>query len=306
MVLGAFEHDDLPFERLVEHLQPERSLSHWPLFQVMLVLQNAIESGGIKTGLKMQAMEVASGRAKFDLTVTLAEKGEQIAGAIEYNSDLFDQSTIARMVGHYQRVLECIVENNEQRVCEIALLTKAERHQVIVEWNHTDTQYQTGLCVHEMFERQVEDSPDSVALVFEDEQLTYSELNRRANLLAHYLIARGAGQEALIGILLDRSAEMVIAMLGVMKAGAAYVPLDPSYPIHRLAFMIEDSLATLIISTTRLMGALEASRATALLLDQQADQIESNSDRNPRLAVAGSASPTSSTHPARPASLRGR
>ncbi|MBW4677254.1 MAG: AMP-binding protein, partial [Desmonostoc geniculatum HA4340-LM1] len=235
VALGAYAHQDLPFELLVEQLQPQRDLSHTPLFQVMFVLQNAPMSALELPDLTLTPIESDTGAAQFDLTLSIAETESGLVGGFEYNTDLFAQSTIQRMVGHLQTLLEAIVTNPQQRLSDLPMLTKPEQHQLLWEWNDTATDYPEDKCIHELFEAQVEKRPDAIAVVLGNQQLTYRELNNRANQLAHYLRSLGVKSEVLVGICVERSLSMVIGLLAILKAGGAYVPLDPSYPQERLA-----------------------------------------------------------------------
>jgi amino acid adenylation domain-containing protein len=254
--LGAFAHQDLPFEQLVKELQQERVLSHNPLFQVMFVFQDTPLDALELPGLTLQPMIVDSGIAKFDLTLFLEDTKQGLIGALEYNTDLFNTGTITRMLGHFQTLLTGIAAAPGQCLKHLPLLTEAERHQLIVEWNDTTTDYPQDQCIHELFEDRVEQTPDAVALVFEDQQLTYRQLNQRANKIAHYLrrlLAQaepslGVGAQVLVGICVERSLEMVVGLLGILKAGAAYVPLDPEYPPERLAFMLEDAQVPVLLT----------------------------------------------------------
>ena len=252
--LGAYAHQDLPFEKLVEELQPERDLGRNPLFQVMFILQNTPVSVINFTGLMARRLEVDSGTAKFDLTLSLAEQDKKLIGFFEYNTDLFDHSTIDRMIGHFRRLVEGTVTNPEQPLSSFPLLTETERHQLLVEWNDTAADYPKDSCVHELFEAQVERAPETIAVQFEGEQLSYRELNNRANQLAHHLRGLGVGPEKLVGICVERSLEMVIGLLGILKAGGAYVPLDPTYPRERLAFMLEDAQVSIVLTQEQFIG----------------------------------------------------
>ena len=219
VALDAYTHQDVPFEQLVEELQPERNLSHTPLFQVMFVLQNAPMEKLELPNLTLTPLEMKSITAKFDLTLSMMETEQGLQGMWEYNSDLFDPQTIARMVGNFQNLLEGIVANPEQRISDLPLLSEAERHQLLVEWNDTQAEYPQDKCIHQLFEEQVERTPEAVAVVFEQEQLTYGKLNKRANQLAHYLQSLGVGPEVLVGICVERSIDMVVGLLGILKAG---------------------------------------------------------------------------------------
>ena len=235
------EIEGLPFEKLVEELNPERSLSYSPLFQVMFVLQNAPGRSKQMLGLKENPVELKAETAKFDLLLSVTEKDGILAGSWNYNTDLFDAATIERMTAHFQTLLEGIVDNPQQPVSQLSLLTTDERHQLLVEWNDTATEYPQK-CIHQLFESQVERTPDAVAVVFEGQQLTYRELNHRANQLAHYLQKLGVKPDVLVGICVERSLEMVVGLLSVLKAGGAYLPLDPGYPTERISFVLQDIL----------------------------------------------------------------
>ena len=245
--LGAYLHQDVPFEKLVEELAPQRDLSRSALFQVMLVLQNLPSAALRLPELELKPWGVGTGTAKFDLTVNCEDLGQQLMFIAEYNRDLFEPGTIDRMLGHLETVLGELLRDPAQRLSDLLLLNSAERKQLLHEYNNTSAAYPTELRLHQLFERQAESAPESVALIFEGHKLTYGELNARANQLAHYLISQGVGPESRVGLCLDRSLEMVIALLGTLKTGAAYVPLDPSYPEDRLAFMREDACLSCLI-----------------------------------------------------------
>jgi amino acid adenylation domain-containing protein len=253
VALGGYAHQDLPFEKLVEDLNPGRNLSHSPLFQVMFALQNAPATAREFGGLTFQSFGMGNVTAKFDLTLSMREEANALRGSLEYNTDLFEAATIDRLIGHFQNLLQEIVSNPDRRISDLPILTTVEKQQLLVGWNHTNTEYPNDKCIHELFEVQVEKSPDAVAVVFEDQQLTYRELNERANQVAHYLRKLGVGPEVLVGICMDRSPEMIIGLLGILKAGGAYVPLDPDYPQERLAFMMEDSRACLLLTQKSLV-----------------------------------------------------
>ena len=250
---GAYAHQDLPFEKLVEELQPERDLSRNPLFQVMFVLQNAPNSVLNFTRLTSRRLEIDSGTSKFDLTLSLAEQDRKLVGSFEYSTDLFDHPTIERMVGHFQTLLEGIVGDPDQRISDLPILTEAERRRLLFEWNNTEADYPKDKCIHELFEEQVKQTPDAIAVTFEGQRLTYRELNTKANQLAHHLRRLGVGPGRIVGICLERSLEMVIGLLGILKAGGAYLPLDPSYPRERLAFMLEDAEVSVLLTQERLI-----------------------------------------------------
>jgi amino acid adenylation domain-containing protein len=241
MALAAYAHQDLPFEKLVEELQPERSLSHPPLFQVMFALQNASVTDLRLSGLAVTPLQLEGVTAKFDLSLSMVEEADALRGSIEYNTDLFGEATIGQMMGHFQILLEEISKNADQRLSDLTLLTDKERRKILVEWNDTRKDYATDRCIHELFEEQVERTPESVAIRFGDQQLTYRVLNRRANQLARFLTKLGVGPETLVGVCVERSLELVVGLLGILKAGGAYVPLEPDFPQERLACMLHDT-----------------------------------------------------------------
>ncbi|HZH16513.1 MAG TPA: condensation domain-containing protein, partial [Archangium sp.] len=249
--LGAYAHQDIPFEKLVEELKPQRSLSYSPLFQVMLVLQNtpvgAISgSEGSRPSLEMRPLEVEGQTAKFDLTLSLSETPEGFTGSLQYNTDLFEAGTADRLLGHLQVLLQAATSNPELSLSALPLLTEAERQQVLVAWNDTQAERPWAGCLHELIEAQAARTPQAAAVVYEDGQLTFSELDRRANQLAHALRSRGVGPEVRVALCMERSLDMVVGVLGILKAGGAYVPMDPAYPAQRLAFMLQDSRARLV------------------------------------------------------------
>jgi amino acid adenylation domain-containing protein len=279
--LDAYAHQDLPFEKLVEELNPERSLSYSPLFQVMFVLQNTLEQTVELPGLTQTPMEIGTATAQFDLTLSVAEKDGLLIGLWNYNTDLFDAQTIARMNEHLQILLEGIVANPEQPICQLPILTGPERHQLLVEWNQTQTDYPQDKCLHQLFEAQVERTPDAVAVVFEGQQLTYRELNNQANQLAHYLRSRGVRSGVLVGLYLERSLAMVVGLWGILKAGGAYVPLDPAYPKDRVAYILVDAEAKVLIADPHLLASLPTHQAEVVSFDADRKEIERQQQSNP-------------------------
>ncbi|HEY9830739.1 MAG TPA: amino acid adenylation domain-containing protein [Stenomitos sp.] len=281
VALGAYTHQDLPFEQLVEALQPERSLSYTPLFQVMFALQNAPMPSMALPNLTISSYSVEIGTSKFDLTLSMENTADGLVGVWEYNSDLFDEVTIARMSRHFQTLLEAIAANPNQTISELPLLTQVERHQLLFEWNNTTTEYPGDKCIHQLFEQQVELTPDAIAVVFEDKQWTYLQLNQRANKIAHYLQTLGVEPEVLVGICVERSLEMIVGLFGIFKAGAAYVPLDPAYPKDRLSHMLLDSQVSVVLTTEKLVAQLPEHTAPVVCLDTDWDVIEQMSEENP-------------------------
>src|SRR4029077_6138044 len=252
-VLAAQQHQDIPFEQVVDLLNPVRSLSHSPLFQVMFGWQNNKQGLLQLEGIEAVPLQASPHRvARFDLTVSLGESGDGIAGVVEYATSLFDAATIERYFGYFRNLLEAMVVDDTQAVDRLRMLEACERHRVLYEWNKTEVEYPRDKCVHELFEEQVEKTPEAVAVVYEEEELSYAELNARANRLAHYLRKLGVKPDDLIGVCIERSVEMVVGLLGVLKAGGAYVPLDPEYPVERLRFMIEDSAAAALLTQSHL------------------------------------------------------
>jgi amino acid adenylation domain-containing protein len=312
VTLGAYSHQDLPFEKLVEELHPERSLSRHPLFQVVFALQNAPMQTLELPGLTLRPLTIEFKTTRFDLEFNLWEASESfrslwgerwehsqgIRGVVVYNTDLFDQATITRMLGHFKTLLEGIVANPQARIADLPLLSAAERHQLLWEWNDTFADYPKNQCIHQLFEEQVEQTPDAIALVFPNikletpdpqpanpqpstpTQLTYRELNNRSNQLAHHLQKLGVGKEVLVGICLERSVEMIVGLLAILKAGGAYVPLDPSYPSERLSFMLEDAQVPVLLTQQHLVERFGSHKSTVVCLDTDWEAIARASEEN--------------------------
>ena len=282
VVLGAYAHQDLPFEQLVQAVQPQRDLSRTPLFQVMFDLQHAPSPDLEAAELTLEPWKnVGETIAKFDLTLWITEEPRYLRAALEYNTDLFDRETIERMLGHFQHLLEAVTSDADQRISRLPLLTGAEQQQVLEEWNATRKAYPHDKCIHQLFEAQAAHTPDAVAVRFGAELLTYRELNERANQLANYLRELGVGPEMRVGICLERSLDMIIGLLGILKAGGTYVPLDPQYPIERLAFMLEDSNIIILLTDENLEQALPVSHAHVVCLDALQDETSNYSAENP-------------------------
>jgi amino acid adenylation domain-containing protein len=265
--LGAYAHQDLPFEKIVEAVKPPRSLSYPPIFQIMFSLQNQPAVTLVLPGLKITSPKREFDTAKFDLTWFMTERDQGLSSWIEYNTDLFDRSTIERLAGHFEVLLTGIVEGPGQRIAELPLLTVAEK-QSLSQWNETQVEFPTHPCVHQLFEEQVARTPDSTAVVFEEMKITYAELNRRANQLAHYLRKRGVRPEVLVGLCVERSIDMVVGILGILKAGGAYVTLDPANPPERLSFMLADAAAPLLLTQEHLLAGLPAQVTEIICLDR--------------------------------------
>ncbi|NEO39726.1 MAG: amino acid adenylation domain-containing protein [Moorea sp. SIOASIH] len=292
-VLEAITHQDYPFALLVNKLQPQRDPSYAPIFQVSFnlepdqqshavqrLLRNETEADTAQEKLKLKPGKIPLQEGLFDLALDMVEGSSSVEGTFKYNTDLFDGATIERMAGHFQNLLSGCVENPQQSVAELPLLSQAERHQLLVEWNDTEKEYPQDQCIHQLFEEQVEKTPDAVAVVFEDEQLTYQQLNQRANQLARHLQSLGVGPEVLVGIGVERSVGMVVGLLGILKAGGAYVPLDPNYPAERLSYMLSDSGVEVLVTQQSLLESWPGNRAKVICLDHDWGFIEQYSGEN--------------------------
>jgi amino acid adenylation domain-containing protein len=279
--LGAYAHQDLPFEKLVEELQPERDLGRNPLFQVMFQFQNSSRSMLKLEGLTLDSLDVSTKTAKFDLTLAALEKDAVLNLVMEYSTDLFDRETIRRMLRHYATLLDGIIANPDLRIDATPLMTVADRHQVVIDWNETQAEFPRDRCIHQLFEEQAARTPDKVAVVFDNEQIKYDELNRRANQLAYYLRKRGVGPETRVAICVERSIELIVGLLGILKAGAAYVPLEPAYPLERTAFILEDSQPRILLTQKHLLERLPPSTVPTVCIDRDWEEIACESAENP-------------------------
>ena len=286
--LGAYAHQDLPIERLVEELNPVRDLSRTPVFQVGLEMaqtaaQESAPAGGAggAGGLRGRGVAADSGTAKYDLTLAFSETPRGLAGSLEYITDLHDAATVERMVTHLRVLLEGVVADPDRRVSELPLLPAAERDQLLVAWNRTAVEYPRDATADALFEAQVDRTPDAVALAFEDQRITYRELDRRANQLARHLARRGVGAGALVGIAVQRSPALVVAMLGVMKAGCGWLPLDSAYPRDRLAFMMQDARVAVLLADESALAPLLEAPALVVRLDADAVDLARESDERP-------------------------
>jgi len=283
-VLGAYAHPDLPFERLVAELAPDRDPSRMPLFQVMFVLHNP--EGVSEVSQVSGNRDLGTGTSKFDLTLLLSETEDGLEGMIEYNTDLFEASTIQRICGHYRTLLEASVAQPDRSITELPMLTDQERRQLLVDWNNTAVEVPgKTLCLHQMIEEQAARTPDQVALVFDQQRLTYGELNRRANQLAHYLQELAVGPDTLVGLFMERSLEMIVGLLGILKAGGAYVPMDPTYPKERIAYILEDSKVPIVLTQKSLVNELPNFVGQAICLDSGWTQIANHPQENPSSPV---------------------
>ncbi|HEU4885849.1 MAG TPA: condensation domain-containing protein, partial [Longimicrobium sp.] len=287
--LGAQQNQDIPFEQVVELVQPVRSMAHSPLFQVMLTWQNAAGGGlelpGLTPGSAGSAGSASEAAAKFDLSLDLSERDGRIVGGVTYATALFDRATVERHVGYLRRALEAMVADERQPMDRLALLPEYERRQLVDAWNATDAEYPADRCIHELFQAQVERTPDAEAVVFEGEGVTYAELNGRANRLAHHLRSLGVGPDARVAVSVERSTEMVVALLAVMKAGGAYVPLDPAHPAERLEYMLADSAPVAVLTQKHLRDRMGNPGVPVLEMDADTPEWAGRPATNP--AVEG-------------------
>ena len=282
----AYAHQDLPFEMLVEVIQPTRDLSRNPLFQVIFQLLHAPSlspsaAAAAAASAVPPPLIVHSGTAKFDLEFSLWESQQGLNGYFEFSTELFDESTITRMADHFRTLLEGVIADPGARISRLPLLTESERKQAISLWNQTRTDYPRERCVHQLFEEQVERTPDAVAIVDQDQRQSYRALNRRANAIAHRLQSLGVGRGALVAVCMERSANMVSVLLAVLKAGGAYVPIDPDYPNARIAFMLADTEAPVLVTERRFVERLPGHTAKLICLDTESEQLAESLDRNP-------------------------
>jgi amino acid adenylation domain-containing protein len=285
--LSAYAHRVLPFEMLVEELQPQRDAGYTPLFQVMFAHQMAPRETFALPGLSLERIDIGNQSSKFDLTIFFVERPENMSAWFEYNTDLFDATTIQRLLSHLQTLLESITANPEQSLRDLSLLTDTERCELLYERNDTERPLPQVQNIQQLFEDQVERTPERIALVFEEQELTYAELNERANQLAHYLRELGIGPDRFVGLLMSRSVEMMVSVLGVLKAGGAYAALDPNYPKERLAFMLEDTRASVILTQESLRLKLPDHPARVVVIEEEWQQITTASKQNPsRIATS--------------------
>lgn len=285
--MEAYAHQDLPFEQLVEALNPERNLSHTPLFQVLFVLQNTPMPRLELPNLKLDPVEYDQGTAKFDLTLTVEETPTGTTARLTYNTDLFWNATANRILGHLQTLLAAVVEAPETAISRLPILTRQERNQLLEGWNDTAVAYSSGRTLHELFTECAERTPDATALVWEDQQLSYRQLNERANQLAHYLKRLGVAPDSPVALCVERSLDTVVGLLGILKAGGAYVPIDPSYPRERMTYILENTGARLLLTKQRLQEVLPLTQAVQVCLDRDWEQIAREDGGNPELTSSG-------------------
>lgn len=289
----AYSYQDVPFEKLVEELPSEQRLDRSPLFQVKFALNPPWSNGRGMAAVELPDLTITSlfgyiyhGQTKYDLILVMREQDEGLGMVFDYNADMFEASTIDRMLGHFQTLLEGIVANPDRSISALPLITVSEQQQLLA-WNQTQADY-PAKCIHQLFEEQVERTPDAVAVVYADKQFTYRELNHRANQLAHYLQSLGVKADVLVGLCIQRSLEMVVGLLGILKAGGAYVPLDPNYPADRLSFMLEDTQVPVLLTTTDLVDRLPDNLAQLVSLDRdwQIIELETSENAQPQVTPA--------------------
>jgi amino acid adenylation domain-containing protein len=294
-VLGAFEHQDFPFPLLTERLHPVRDSSRSPVFQTTFVIQKSQmpDQRGLTSfvqgetgarmeigGLLVELMPVFKGTSQFDLRMAVAEAGDELSVLINYNTDLYDAATITRLLIHFEVLLQSVVADPHRRVADLPIMTEQELRQILHEWNDTAAPYPREKCVNELFEAQAEARPGAVAAVFDGQEVTYGELNARANRLAHHLRSLGVGPESLVGLSVERSLEMLVGMLGILKAGGAYVSLDPAYPKERLAFMLRNAGIRVMVTQQDLLDKFPEHDAAVVRLDSDAESISRQDAQN--------------------------
>jgi amino acid adenylation domain-containing protein len=286
VVMGAYQHQDIPFERVVEELRPARVPGRSPLFQVTIDQVDPKWIALDLEGIRSSWLPVDNQTSKFDLTLAWFDSPEGLRGWLEYSTDLFDPATITRMQGHYRTLVEGVVAHPDRRISQTPMLTQAELQHLTVDWNQTQADYPSDACIHQLFEVQVQKSPHAIAVETEDSQINYGELNRRANRLAHYLVRLGVRTESMVGICLNRGIDLMIALLGTLKAGAAYVPLDPGYPRQRLAFMLRDAKLKFVLTQEHWTDLLRDDAVSVVCLDHDAGRIDRESDENPCIQIS--------------------
>jgi amino acid adenylation domain-containing protein len=278
--IAAYAHQDLPFEKLVQELRPERNLNRNPLFQVLFSLQNAPRQEFQLPGLELTFLETGNTTAKFDFSMFLTDTSDGLRGRLEYSTDLFDAATIDRLVERYQVLLEAVVADASVPISKLRLLSARERRRLLIDFNATQAEFATDVCMQELFERRAQQMPDAVALVCGAQQMTYGTLNSRANQLARFLRHRGVGPEELVAICTTRCADMLVGIMGILKAGGAYVPLDPAYPKSRQAAILQDSRARLVLTQRALTADLPEYGGELICLEERWSDIAAESDRD--------------------------
>jgi non-ribosomal peptide synthetase component F len=273
VALAAYEHQDVPFDKLVEELQPERRLNRNPFFQVVFAVHTGLAPTLNLHQLSVRRLSATSQTSKYDLSLEFIDTEDTLTGYLEYSTELFEAETIERLKTHYQTLLESLVNNPEQSITRLQLLPKQEQRELLLKWNR-ERSYRVDRCLHELIVAQVERTPHATALTFENQFVTYRELNDRANRLAHHLRTLGVGPDVLVSIFMERSVEMLVGLLAVLKAGGAYVPIDPAYPPERIAFILEDTTAPVLLTHQSMSSLLPPHSARVVCLDEHQEEIE--------------------------------
>lgn len=281
MLTEAYENQELPFEYLVEKLQPERDWSRNPIFQVVFGYQNEIAQIASIPGIDISSIEINSNTARFDIELELWKTGDSITGYFEYSTDIFETGTISAMAVHYLTLLDSISTNSEQSISRLPIMPEHEFNKVLKEWNNTLAEFPYDSCISELFELQVDKSPENTAVIFENQKLSYRQLNEMSNKLACYLRKSGVGRETLVGVCMERSVEMVVGVYGIVKAGGAYVPIDPEYPANRQAYMLNDSKVGILLTQKKLLEFLPICDARIICLDSDWSMMEEENGDNP-------------------------
>jgi len=285
VALGAYDHQDLPFELLVDELKPERTLSHTPLFQVMFIFQNFPEIRFKLPDADLKVLEMDTRTAKFDLTMIMVETEKNLKGSIEYSTDLFEPDTISRMIVHFQILLKGIIANPEKRLSELPVLTDQEIEVILKQWNHTESEYPKHTSIHQLFQMQCRKTPDRIALTFGKDRITFQELNTKSNQLANHLIHKGVNPGSFIAICMVRSMDMVIGMLAILKTGGVYIPLDPTHPEARIGYMIEDANVPFVLTHSKWQPIFSSSQAKTICLDLDRHLINKNDSENIEILI---------------------
>jgi amino acid adenylation domain-containing protein len=279
--LDAYTHQDIPFDNLVDELQPARSPGRNPLFQAMLAFQNGPTPEMAMAGVTLITGSAGNAETKFDLEAYLWDQPGGITGSFVYSPELFEGTTICRLADRFERLLEQAARRPDTNLFELSLLAEAEAHQLIAEWNDTATGFPRNACLHELFEEQVQQTPQAVALELDQERVTYQDLDRRANRLAHFLLKKGVGPEVFVGVLLDRSVEMIVALLGIAKAGGAYVPVNIADPARRIAFILQDAGVSILLTARQIAQELPQHELTVVILDEDAGTFAAEPEESP-------------------------
>ncbi|MED0858134.1 AMP-binding protein, partial [Bacillus pseudomycoides] len=282
--LEAYAHQDVPFEKLVEEIHPEREMGYSPLFNVMFVVQNDSTKIVKSLDVNLVPFEIQTETAKFDMTLCVHEDMEGFIVEIEYNTNLFFADTIKRMINHFNNLIQAFLENPNQSISTLSILTEEERYQLLTEWNNTEVSYQDNHCLHHLFEEQVIRTPENIAVVYKDKTLTYDELNKKANQLAHYLKMKGVGPDIPVGVRVERSLDLVISILGVLKAGGAYVPLDIDAPSARIAQILKDSKTKVCLTQGHLTDVFP-NEVIVVCIDKDSKEIENHPEYSPETDV---------------------